>query len=210
MKKHVITFMLIISSLFVNAQGNKNFVSDINLDISASLSVSSCNNIYDKGKFGFALGLDARKPILNYPNDRSTIYGLVGLHYSKRGGQTTNDIWNKAFSEKSLSPSYIMLPVHVGYSYQFKKCSIFIDFGPEFSMMVGGEGDANDQEVELSTLEFGYSGSLGIRFKNFAFAISNYNGLTKFGTHLNSMEEYGNGKINLKNRTEYISLIWTL
>ncbi len=210
MKKHVITFMLIVSSLSVNAQGIKNLLSDINFDISASLSMSNCDNIYDIRKYGIAFGLDARKPILNYPNDRSTIYGLVGLHYAKRGGRITADIGDIYTYGKSLSASYIMLPVHVGYSYQFKKCSIFIDLGPQFTMMVGGEGDANDKEVELSTLEFGYSGSLGIRFKHFAFAVGSHNGLTKFGTHPNSIGEYGNGKINLKNRTEHISLIWTL
>lgn len=206
MKKNLImaTAMLLCSTS-ISAQDFKSFVSDINYDVTVGFSTTVCNEHYDNAKAGLTIGIDARKPILHYPNEASTIYGLVGLHYIKKGGKTTTDISQMFESGVNLVSNHVQLPIHPGFSYQFKKFSLYIDLGPYIGIKVSEDGENDKNSTELSSTEIGYGVNLGIRFKRFAIGFGSEQGLTKFATYIDPDD----GEINLKNRTGHFDLKWT-
>lgn len=205
MKKYVIMAVaMMFFSTSIHAQNFKSFVSDINYDFIVGFGASACDKYYDKGKAGFTIGIDARKPILHYPNEASTIYGLVGLHYKKKGGKTTNDFLQSFDYGVNLVSTHLQLPIHPGFSYQFKKISLYIDLGPYIGFKIG-EDSGNEKSMELSSMEFGYGVNVGIRFKRFAIGFGSERGLTKFASYM----DFSDGKINLKNNTDHIDLKWT-
>lgn len=203
MKKKVLTmFVTLLSANAIYAQNFKDFISDVNYNVSVGLSYSQCDKEYDQQKFGISFGIDAQKPILHFPNDASTIYGLVGLHLDKKGGKDTNDFLESfADEDASISATHLKLPVRAGFSYQFSKLSLFVDLGPYFSFKVSG---GNNSHVETSSTELGFGGTMGVKFKRFAIAMGIDHGLSNFAT---TKDE---DKIKMKNTTSHIDLRWTL
>ena len=204
MKKIIlIMFAALLSANVASAQDFKGFLSDVKYNLSVGLTITGCDKEYDQNRLGWGLGLDAQKPILHYPNDASTIYGLAGLHLDKKGGKNTTDFMAMLEDDDAyLSATHLKIPVHAGFTYQFSKISLFIDLGPYFAFKVG---DNTPQNVETSSMELGYGAMLGIKFKRFAFAFGSDQGLTNFAT-LTSGED----KTNMKNTTGHLDLRWTL
>lgn len=204
MKKIFLALCAMLVGTGAFAQNFKSLVSDIDYDVTVGFGSSACDKYYDKGKSGLTVGIDARKPIFHYPNEASTIYGLVGLHYVIKGGSDSNDIWNSS-QNKKLVATHLQLPIHPGFSYQFKKFSLYIDFGPYIGVKIGENSENNKSKTELSSMEFGVGSNLGIRFKRFAIGFGSERGLTKFATYIDSTD----GEMNLKNNTGHIDLKWT-
>lgn len=205
MKKNVIMAIAILfCSPSISAQNFKSFVSDINYDVTIGFSSTACDKSYKSGKAGITIGIDARKPVLHYPNEASTIYGLVGLHYIKKGGKDTNDFLQMFDEGVNLVSNHIQLPIHPGFNYQFKKFSLYIDLGPYIGVKIS-ENSENNKSITLSSTEIGYGVNFGIRFKRFAIGLGSERGLTKFATYVDTAD----GKMNLKNSTSHIDLKWT-
>lgn len=192
-------FVALLSTNIISAQS---FFSDIKFNLSVGLTTTSCDKEYDTGKLGWGLGFDAQKPILHYPNDASTIYGLVGLHLDKKGGKTSTDFTALVDDDANILTTNLKIPVRAGFAYQFSKISLFIDLGPYFSFKAGGDVPKN---VEVSSTEFGIGTTFGVKFKRFAIAMGVDKGLTNFATM-----KVDDGEIKMKNTTGHIDLRWTL
>ena len=206
MKKSV---LLIISTVllttYIDAQDFKSLVSDINCNITVGFSTTSCDKHYDDPKLGLSLGVEAKKPILHYPNDASTIYGLVGLRYIFKGGKTNSDISQMFIRGVNLSSWHVQLPIHAGYNYQFKSFSLYFDFGPYVGVKVSESSENDKETTDLSSTEIGCGSNLGIKFKRFSIGMGADQGLTKFATYIDPDD----GKINLKNTTFHFDLKWS-
>ena len=203
MKYFFLTIALFVSTS-ISAQKFKDFVSDVKFDISIGLSSSSCDKRYDKATLGFSVGFDARKSILHYPNEASTIYGLVGLRYIKKGGKTTTELDRMFDKGTSLISNHVQIPIHPGFSYQFKKISLYIDLGPYIGFLVSEASENDKQTTELSSTEIGYGLNLGIRFKRFAIGFGTEQGLTKFAKY-----SYNQNSYEIKNSSGHFDLKWT-
>ena len=188
--------------LSVNVASAQGLLSDVKFNLSVGLTTTTCDKEYDQAKLGWGLGIDAQKPILHYPNDASTIYGLVGLHLDKKGGKNSSDFLALMDDNANILTTNLKVPVRAGFSYQFSKISLFIDLGPYIAFKVGGSAPI---DVETSSVEIGYGAMMGIKFKRFALAFGSDQGLTNFAT-LTSDDD----KINMKNSTGHIDLRWTL
>lgn len=198
--KKILVIICAFCSLTVNAQTFKDFLSDVDYNLSVGLSWSQCDKEYDNQKFGIAFGIDAQKPILHFPNESSTIYGLVGLHYETKGGKNTNDFFESLENEDAtISASHLKVPLRAGFSYQFKKFSLFVDMGPYLSMKLSDNGN---EYVEMSSTEFGFGGTMGIKFKRFAFSMGADNGITDFATKKDD-------NMTMKNTTSHMDFRWT-
>lgn len=183
-----------------NVQSHKNFFSDVQYNFSVGIALSQCDKEYDVQKFFLAVGIDAQKPILHFLNEKSTIYGLIGLHYDTRGGKNTSDFIEALEDENaSISASYLKIPLRVGLNYQFKRFSLFIDLGPYLSAKVS---DGDNEYVEMASSEFGCGTTLGIKFKSFAFSIGMDKGLTNFATMMDD-------ELKMKNTTSHVDFRWS-
>lgn len=188
--------------LSVNVASAQGLLSDVKFNLSVGLTTTSCDKKYDQAKLGWGLGIDAQKPILHYPNDASTIYGLVGLHLDKKGGKTSNDFLALMDDNENILTTNLKVPVRAGFSYQFSKISLFIDLGPYIAFKVGGSAP---EEVEISSTEIGFGTTFGVKFKRFAIAWGADKGLTNFATMKTE-----DGEIKMKNTTAHFDLRWTL
>lgn len=188
--------------LFTNVISAQGFLADVKYNLSIGLTTTSCDQEYDQGKLGWGLGIDAQKPVLHYPNDASTVYGLVGLHLDKKGGKNSSDIKSLIDDDANILTTNLKIPVRAGFAYQFSKISLFIDLGPYFSFKVGGDAP---EKVEISSTEIGFGTTFGVKFKRFAIAVGADKGLTNFATMKTE-----NGEIKMKNTTGHIDLRWTL
>lgn len=202
MKKFILMLLVFPMVNIAAAQGTKNFFSDVKVNLSVGLSYSQCDKKFSSQKFGISLAVDAQKPIAHFPNEASTIYGLVGLHFDQKGGKTSSDVSTIGNRSANISAGHIKIPVRGGFSYQFKKCSLFFDLGPYVSFMTNSEGE---NDINFSSTEFGIGSMLGIKFKRFAISFGVDRGLTNFATYRRAGEE-----IKMINTTSHIDLRWTL
>lgn len=202
MKKTFVLMMVALSSLAASAQGGfKGFISDMTIDLSVGLSWARCNKVFADQKLGFTAGLDFTKPISTFHGSPSTLYGLLGFHVVQKGGKISDN----ALDLRDLLSTHIAIPLHVGYRYSFKKCSLFVHAGPYVSFKAG-EGSMNDSALNsLSSTEFGVSGDFGIKFRKFQLSYGLDFGLSKLGTANDAQ-----GKtVNMKSNTGHVKLTWS-
>lgn len=177
----------------------KNFFSDMKCDITFGIRVGRVegevtdeihyiegySNYYNI--MGLSLGVDVKKPILHFPNEASTIYAATGLHF------LGNKVYDDEFLVEGDLIRHIKIPLYAGFSYQFKKCSLFIELGPCLMFNIGG-----DHKEEYSSTAYGLGTHIGIKFRRFSFSVGTEKGLTKFT------------KDGMKANPGCINLSWTL
>ena len=184
MKKLYFTLLLAAASFAnLHAQsilsGVKSFFSDVEFDFSAGLGTTYLTEPYDEDHFSpLNFGLDVSKPILSFDKDKKwQLYGMTGVHWMINGGlQTHNAISLFGDEESTCTFGQAYIPLHVGFRRVFKKCSIFMDFGPNFAFTTDKEKDI--EGLETKGFEFAIGGALGFRFKRFGLSLRVTKGLT--------------------------------
>lgn len=211
MKKFFIFVIAFLSTTAVKSQTN--FFSDVKYDISVGLGTRVSNEPFDEAKFGFHLGADAKKTIKSFSKGKFDTFGMIGLHFVQKGGKQSTDFMEMLESGNSFSVNQLSIPIHGGIAYNFKKGSLFFDFGPYLAFGIGG---TNMEGFERKAIDLGIGFNLGYKFKKFAFSIGYDKGFTNIGTYEvtndnNPTHDLTTGdKYNLKGNAMYMSLRWTL
>lgn len=209
MKRGLFIFAFLFSLCIVKAQ--ESIFSNLYYKVDLGLGTRVTDIPFDQAKFGFHLGVDAIKPIKSFCNDKVGTYGLVGLHLVQKGGKQSNDIMDFGSEGNSLSVNQLSIPIHAGATYNFKRCSLFFDFGPYLAFGIGG---SNFDGLDRKAIDFGIGFNLGAQFKKFGFGIGYDKGFTNIAEYMvTSSNNVGNleeGKVyGLKGGAFYMNLSWT-
>lgn len=211
MKKFFIFAIAMLSAIAVKSQTS--FFSDVKYDISVGLGTRVSNEPFDEARFGFHLGVDAKKAIKSFSEGKFDTFGMIGLHFVQKGGKQSNDFMEMLETGNSFSVNQLSIPIHGGITYNLKKGSLFLDLGPYLAFGIGG----TDMEgFERKAIDFGIGFNLGYNFKKLAFSIGYDKGFTNIATYEvtannNSTSDLSIGdKYNLKGNAMYMTLRWTL
>lgn len=191
----------------------KSFFSNVNYTVSVGLGTRTSNEPFDNAKFGFTLGVDAKKNIKSYVNDKVDVYGLAGLHFVQKGGKQSNDFMNMGATGNSFNAPQLSIPLHAGGAYNFNKCQLYLDLGPYFAFGLGG---TDLEGLQTKVFDFGLGFNLGIKFKKrFGLSMGVDKGFTKIAEYEVTDENNVTGflttgdKYTLKGMAAYFRLNWT-
>lgn len=192
----------------------KDFLGDCKYEIVVGFNSSETTSPFVLPKYGYNLGVTARKEVTTFMEDKVGIYGLVGLVLTKRGGTTEYKDILADPSKKVIHSAVqgLSLPIHVGGEYKFKKCSLFVDLGPNVFFKTRG---ADFDNISTNSVTFGGGYDVGIRFKRFALGLGFDTDFTNIGTfeaNDQQMEDFHLTKRinNLKTSSYHFLLRWTL
>lgn len=170
---------------------------------------------FDYGPFlSYNIGLTIRKDFLSLLNRKLDMYAIAGCIFTNRGG-TSNDDDNNQFRGHEIQTSDISIPVHAGIEYNFKKNSIFLDFGPNLLVRTekSGYDDLDLSKISTKSQAVGIGFNMGVRFKRFALSIGVDQDLSDFAKL--RYEFYLDDKDiikykGVKTREFHLNLRWTL
>jgi hypothetical protein len=211
MKKLLLSMCIALMGVGASAQTTEklSFLKDVRFDLSVGYGTKVSNEVYTKAAFTLHAGLDAIIPIKSFKDDKFTVSGLTGVHYVQKGGKISNDAMEFFDDRNSLSIHQLSIPFHAMGSVNFKKCSLFMDFGPYLAFRVGGDDqskEVHDDMVESNTIDYGVGFNMGVRFKRFGLSVGWDIGLANMAKYT----EYGGDAFNLKGSAMYMSLRWLL
>lgn len=220
MRKIIILSIVLsaVSYINMNAQNSisdaKSFLSKLNYTISVGYSSRVSNEPFDKARFGLTFGVDAKKYMKSYLNDKVNMYGLVGLHYVQKGGKQSTDVMDLVEAGNDFGVSQFSIPIHVGGTYNFSKCQLFLDLGPYLAFGIGGTDDI--EGLETKAFDFGLGFNFGIKFKKrFGLSVGYDKGFTKIAEYEVTTANNPTGdlklgdKYSLKGMAAYFRLQWT-
>lgn len=215
MKKLLLLSAFILSTLFTNAQTTlsnaKSFLSDLQYTATVGILSRSSNEPFNKAKVGFNIGVDAKKNIKSYMDDKLGIYGMTGLHLVQKGGKQSNNFMEMLEVGNSFSVTQFSIPIHAGGEYNWKKCSLFLDLGPYLAFGLGG---SKFEGFDRKPIDFGLGFNVGVKFNRFAISAGLDKGFTKIGEYEITEENYIEGykvgdKLSMKGYAVYFNLHWT-
>ena len=148
----------------------RTFLSGLDYTISVGFGTCSANEPYSDGLVPFIFGIDGRKVIKSYLDDKVDIYGAAGLHFSKKGGKIAGarDDGFRLTAIDRFRISQLLIPVRAGGLYNFKKWQAFVDLGPYFAFAVK---KTHSEDVKPKGVNIGFCWNLGLKFKK-RFGIS--------------------------------------
>ncbi|MGM9840815.1 MAG: outer membrane beta-barrel protein [Candidatus Limisoma sp.] len=189
----------------------KSFLKQFEYTISAGFGTTASSDPYDLAIVNINAGVDVKKNILSFSDNKGRLYGLVGLHFTQRGGKMSSNLDDMMSSGNSFREVQFNIPIHVGYKYVFKNDTrLFVDLGPYIGVngncsLSEGYGEC-DYELKSKPLDFGIGGNIGVCFKKFGLGIGFDKGFLDIAEL--SSEEMGISK-KLKSAVSYIRLQWT-
>lgn len=213
MKKLLLLSAFILSTLFTNAQTTlsnaKSFLSDLQYTATIGFLTRSSNEPFNEAKMGFHIGVDAKKNIKSYMNDKFGIYGMAGLHFVQKGGKQSNNFMEMLETGNSFNVRQFSIPVHAGGEFKIKKFSVFMDLGPYLAF---GLGSSKFEGFKSKPIDFGLGFNVGAKFNRFGVSLGLDKGFTKIGEY--EITDYKEGyeigdKFSLKGFAAYFTLHWT-
>ncbi len=207
-------FTLLGASVFAQnpaIEKAKTFLKQFEYTISVGFGTTASSDPYDGAVFNINAGVDVKKDILSFSNGKGRLYGLVGLHFTQRGGQMSNMLDDMMSSGNSFREVQYNIPIHVGYKYVFKNNSrFFVDFGPFIGIngncsLSEGYGE-KDYVLESKPLDFGLGGNMGFCFKKFGIGVGTDKGFLNIAKFSSERENISK---NLKSSVFYMRLQWT-
>lgn len=213
----ILSTILFFISAYTHAQNTldnaKSFLKQFDYTVSVSLVSRSASNPFDDAKLGFDIGIDAKKNIKSYLEDKVDVYGLVGLHYVKKGGKQSSDFMDLMSAGNDFGISQFSIPIHAGGTYNFKKCQLYLDLGPYLAFGFGG---TDIEGLSTKCVDFGIGFNIGCKFKKkFGIGVGVDKGFTKIAEYEVTTENNPTGNLNigdkysLKSMTGYIRFQWT-
>ena len=148
-----------------NAGGSANFFSDVDYTVSVGFGRYSANEPYNGRKLALILGLDAKKPIKSYLDDKLNVYGLAGLYLSSKGGRTKDD---HLVATDMIKIRHLIIPVRAGARYDIGKMQAFADLGPYVGFAIN---KSYSDFVDPKGFTAGLGWNIGLKFKK-KFGIS--------------------------------------
>ncbi len=217
MKKFMILVLCTMFAVNVFAQKSaiektKSFLKLFEYTINVGLGRTASTTPYDQSKVTMDFGVDVKKDITSFSNDKFMLYGLVGFHFSPRGGKMDNMLDGAgSASGNDFKESQFNIPIHVGVKYKINdKFKLFADAGPFIgingSAELGSGYGHNDYVLESNPLDFGLGLNLGVCFKKFGISVGLDKGflnIAKFSSEEKNISE------NLKSSCINIKLQWT-
>lgn len=140
------------------------------------------------------------------------MYGLVGLHYTGRGGKISSIIGGAGdASGNDFTEGQVNIPLHVGLKYKINdKFKVFADVGPFIgingSATLGSGYGSNDYELKSNALDFGLGGNIGVCFKKFGLSLGADKGFLDIAKFSSKEKNISTG---LKSSSFYIRLQWS-
>lgn len=210
-EKIILLVAFVIASIGANAQDSQKD-KNVKFEILAGYCGTNTSEPFDEAKFGYNIGLTARKDISPIKEDKIGLYGLTGLIFTKRGGKIDRSFMTLLDDKKNFGVSALSVPIHVGAEYKFSKVSVFADLGPNLLFATGGSDIEN---ISSNTVAFGAGFNIGIRFKRFALSFGCDQDLTNIATFNPDYDQkrkldLDKDKYNLKTGELHIDLRWTL
>ena len=188
MKKMFIAAIVSIVCMTATAQEKGQF----RFGVTGGMNLSTANlELSHSSKIGFHAGL------IGEYNFTENIFLDATLKYSMRG---VKDVSAGGY-KLEWNPSYIELPIHVDYRYDFSDAiKAFIGVGPYFAYGITGKIKANDgSDADLysddasrvlggkyNRFEMGIGGKVGIEFSSLQLRVGYDWGLTKIADMNNS------------------------
>ena len=155
-----------------NAGGSANFFSDVDYTVSVGIGTYSSSDPYDGRKMALIFGIEAKKPIKSYLDDKLDVYGLVGLHLGSKGGKTEegiNEDVTDLFAADKFKNRHLMIPVRAGARYDIGKMQAFADLGPYIGFAIKKK---HSEYVNPKGFTAGLGWNLGLRFwKKFGISL---------------------------------------
>lgn len=216
MKKVFVLTLLALICLSVSAQESvleksKSFLKQFEYTISVGFGTTASSEPYDAAVFNFNAGVDVKKDFLFFSENKARVYGLVGVHFTQRGGKMGITLDDMMTSGNSFREIQFNIPFHVGYKYVFNNNNrFFVDFGPFIGIngkctLSEGYGN-NDYQLESNPLDFGLGGNLGFCFKKFGISLGLDKGflnIAKFSSETKNVSK------DLKSGVFYFRFQWT-
>jgi hypothetical protein len=180
-------------------------------NLSVGFSTANFSTPVKDSGFGISYGFDVEKDIKKL-SEKFSLYGTIGVHLTnlsavKIDGKycASSTSWQ---DDETLGIEQFTIPIHIGATYKFKKCSIFADLGPNISFV------SNDKDLGVTTksVVVGAGYNLGVKFKRFAIIEGLDCSLSKYGEYTveNKRNTHFGEKFNLKSTNIYVALRWTL
>lgn len=215
MKKLFVLALLAVFGMSAFAQeeapAKKSFFKQLEYTVNAGFGTSVTNAPYDSQIFSFDVGLDVKKDIKSFYNDKLGLYGLVGFHVSRRGGTMSNEVLESTESGNSVETYQYSIPLHVGLKYKFKNnWRLFFDFGPYIGInptveLSEGYGHT-DYELKSKSMDAGIGGNFGVCFKKFGISIGFEKGFLDIAKFSSESEDISTG---LKTMVAFMKFQWT-
>ena len=201
------------------AQKAKPFIKQFEYTINAGFGTTASSDPYDNAIINWNAGIDIKRDILSISKSKkSRIYGLLGVHYTQRGGKNGTGIEDMITYGNSFRVNQVNVPLHIGYKHVFKNNNrFFVDIGPFIgfnSKCDLGDGYGEDRfnseyKLESKSVEFGLGGNIGFCLKRFGISMGYDSGLTNIAKFSNK-NSYYNNTYDLKSQVFYFRLQWTI
>lgn len=191
----------------------KSFFSDVKYTLSVGMIGRYASYPFDDNKLGLNIGVDAKKNIKSYLEDKVDVYGLVGLHFVQKGGRQSTDFMDILEAGNTFNLRQLSIPIHAGGTYNFKKWQLFLDLGPYMAFKLGG---TDIEGLTTKAFDFGFGFNLGCKFKKkFGISLGMDKGFTKIADYEVTSDNDPTGKLtvgdkySLKGTAAYLRLQWT-
>lgn len=191
--------ILFCSNAFAESPVKKgvDFLSQFTYDVSVGVGVRACDKVFDTQAVGFQAGIDVKKDIKNFCDDKLVTYGLAGVHLLSKGGSKSNSIdagWDRT---NTFSYGEASIPLHAGVSYKLKKVRLFIDLGPSIGFKIGGN---SFDGLETKSFDCGLGANFGVKFKKVALSFGGDFGLIPIAKYEGQ---------DIKSTCANFSLVWS-